>query len=72
MDEPRVMHRQDTDHYFNGSTGQWTACGLPWEPQPKDAPDCPMCAELWRQRLRAMARARTGVRVVQRGPAEWR
>lgn len=71
MDEEPVMHRQDTDHYFNGSAGEWTACGKPWEPQPRDAPDCPSCAELWRQRLRAMAQARTGVRVVGIEPLGW-
>lgn len=60
----RVMHLQDLDHYFKAELGEWTACGLPWEPQPKDAADCPGCAHAWQVRLRAMASARTGLRSV--------
>lgn len=40
-----IRHFHDKDHVANGSDGDWTYCGKPWRPQPKDAKPCDQCVD---------------------------
>lgn len=46
-----ALHIRDSEHYYNGSEGDWAVCGIAW-PQSRqgvwpDLPFCPVCTDLW-------------------------